>query len=143
MIGELAQNLINSISTVTALGGRVGAVVGGTATDPTMSEAPVPFAWVVFGGDQPVGDIENGKYYQQIKYSFSVVCAIEYGQSETDLLTSQLSVLEAIQMAVRGTQGHKHSDLWEYEGQELQTVFPSRLVYNMQFSIIGHHKVQN
>lgn len=141
MIGELAQDLINKISTVSALGGRVGAVVGGTDTDPTMSEAPVPFAWVVFGGDQPVNDIENGKRYQQIKYSFNVVCAISYGQLEADLINNQLAVLEAIQMAVRGTQGHKYSDLWEYEGQELQTVYPSRLVYSMNFSTIGHHKV--
>lgn len=141
MIGELAQNLINSISTVTALGGRVGAVVGGTATDPTMSEAPVPFAWVIFGGDEPMNDAEGGQKYQRVRYNFSVVVAIEYGLSEADFMNEQLAVLEEIQMAVRGTQGHNYSDLWQYEGQELQTVFPNRLVYNMHFSIIGHHKV--
>lgn len=140
MIGELAQDLINKISTVAALGGRVGAAVGGTETDPTMSEAPVPFAWVIFGGDNPQAP-ENGQKYQQVQYNFSVVVAIDYGVSEADLINNQFAVLEAIQMAVRGTQGHNYSDLWNYEGQELQTVFPNRLVYNLAFSIIGHHKV--
>lgn len=140
MIGELAQDLINKISTVTALGGRVGAVVGGTESDPTMSDAPVPFAWVIFGGDTP-NVPESGQKYQIVQYNFSVIVTIEYGQPEADLLTNQFAVLEAIQMAVRGTQGHNNSDLWNYEGQELQTVFPNRLVYNMDFSINGHHRV--
>lgn len=140
MIGELTQNLINKISAVTALGGRVGAAVGGTATDPTMAEAPVPFAWVIFGGDIPEV-AERGEKYQLVKYNFSVVVAISYGGTEEDLINNQLKVLEDIQMAVRGTQGHENSDLWLYEGQELQNVYPSRLVYNVRFSTVGHHKV--
>ena len=88
-----------------------------------------------------MNDAEGGQKYQRVRYNFSVVVAIEYGLSEADFMNEQLAVLEAIQMAVRGTQGHNYSDLWQYEGQELQTVFPNRLVYNMHFSIIGHHKV--
>jgi hypothetical protein len=141
MIGDLTKNLINTISTVTALSGRVGAKVGGTGTDPTMSEAPVPFAWVIFGGDNPVGDTENGKNYQQILYTFTVVVVISYETTETDLLDNKFAVLEDIQTAVRGTQGHIYSDLWKYEGQELQEIYPSRLVYQQTYSIIGHHKI--
>lgn len=142
MIGDLIKDLINKISEVTALGGRVGAAVGGTETDPTMSEAPVPFAWVVFGGDTPINDSENGAQYRRTKYNFTVVTAISYGVTEQEMFDISIPVLEDIQIAVSGLQGNnKYVDLWKYEGQELQAVFPSRLVYHINFSIIGHHKV--
>ena len=142
MISDLVKDLINKISTVTALGGRVGAVVGGTETDPTMSEAPVPFAWVVFGGDTPMNDSEGGQAYRRVKYNFTVVSAIGYGVTEQDMFDNCIPVLESIQNAVSGTQGdNKYVDLWKYEGQELQAVFPTRLVYHINFSIIGHHKI--
>lgn len=141
MISDLVKDLINRISAVTALGGRVGAAVGGTETDPTMSEAPVPFAWVVFGGDTPMNDDDHGTHYRRVRYNFTVVTAISYGITEQDMFDISLPVLEDIQNAVSGTQGdNKYVDLWRYEGQDLQAVFPNRLVYHINFSIIGHHK---
>jgi hypothetical protein len=142
MISDLLQDLINRINTVPALSGKVGAAVGGTATDPTMSEAPVPFAWVIFGGDTPINDAEGGQNYRRVVYNFTVVTAVGYGITEQEMFDTSMPVLEDIQYAVAGLQGDtKYVDLWKYEGSELQAVFPSRLVYHINFSIIGHHQV--
>jgi hypothetical protein len=140
MIGELAQDLINRVTTVPALQGRVGAAVGGTENDPTMAEAPTPFAWVIFANSHPVGDTQNGKRYRQEQYHFSVMLAISYGD-EINLLTTSLPILESIAQAVSGNQGQPHSDLWEYHGADLTHIQQDRLVYNLTFSIIGHFQI--
>jgi len=141
MIKELTQDLINKIATVTSLTGKVGAVVGGTATDPTMAEAPVPFCWVTFGGDHPINDTEVGKLYQQVAYNFAVIAVIQYGQLEADFLNDSLKILEDIPAAVRGTEAYKYADLWEYSGSELKSILPDRLIYQFNFTIVGHHKI--
>lgn len=138
MISALVKDLINKVSTVPALSGKVGAVLGGTEIDPTMSEIQVPFAWVVFGGDTPMNDDDQGMPFQRIRYHFSVVTAIGYGVDEQEVLDVNLPVLQAIQSAVTGTRGLTNKpDLWKYEGKDLNAVFPNRLVYHINFSIIG------
>lgn len=140
MITELTQDLINKIITVPALQNRVGASVGGTENDPTLSQAPLPYSWVVFGGSQPTGDTDNGKKYRQELYNFAVIVGIAYGNSESDLLNNQLPVLEQIAQAVHGQDSFKYADLWEYTGVDLKKIETDRLIYQLGFSIIGHHK---
>ena len=137
MIGDLAQDLINRVISVPALQGRVGAAVGGTENDPTMAEAPTPFAWVLFANSRPVGDTQNGRKYRQEQFHFSVMVAISYGD-ESALLNSSLPILGAITQAVSGQQASDYTDLWEYQGADLTHIQPDRLVYNLTFSIIGH-----
>jgi hypothetical protein len=142
MISELTQDLINKIKSVSALQNRVGAAVGGTEADPTMSQAPCPYAWVIYGGSQPTGDsmAEGGRKYRMTMYDFTAVVGITYGISDTDLLNNQLPVLEAIQQAVAGTEAIKYADLWEYKGEDLAKIEPDRMIYQLKFSIVGYHQ---
>ena len=139
MITELSQDLINKIITVPALQQRVGAAVGGTKSDPTMAQAPLPYAWVVFGGSQPISDGDGGQRYRREVYNFAVIVGISYGGTEEDLLETQLPVLEAIAQAAHGQESFKFADLWEYTGADLKSVQTDRLIYQLGFSIIGHH----
>ena len=141
MITELAEDLINKIKTVPSLQNRVGAAVGGTENDPTLAQAPLPYSWIIYGGSAPIGSSnEGGKTYRQTQYLFTVVVGISYGGAESEFLANQLPVLEAIAQAVNGTEAFKYADLWEYQGEELSQIQPDRMIYKMDFSIIGHHK---
>lgn len=139
MIKELLTDLINKISAVTDLVDKVGACVGGTEADPTMSEAPVPFAWVVFGGSNPVIEIEGGKKYHVTQYNFAVNLVIGYGMSETDFLDTIL-ILEEAHQAVVGTEINGFTGLWECSGIELRDISPNRMIYQLTFYTIGFHK---
>lgn len=136
MISELTLDLINKIKQVSALQNRVGAAVGGTAADPTMANAPMPFAWVVFGGDVPAGEIS--RKHRECSYRFDVVVTVQYGQGEADLLNVQYPTLEAIPLAVRGVAMNQGAGEWAYEGSQLLNVLPDRLVYQLTFSVIGY-----
>jgi hypothetical protein len=48
--------------------------------------------------------------------------------------------LEDIAQAVSGTSAHKYTDLWEYQGTDLQKIASDRMIYRIHFSIIGHFK---
>lgn len=141
MISELTQDLINKIKSVSAFENRVGAAVGGTEADPTMSGAPLPFAWVIYGGSQPTGEMrEGGKVYRETSYLFNVTIGIGYGD-EADLLNTYLPVLEATQQAVAGSNsGVSNAGLWEYQGDQFELVTVDRMVYTLRFSIVGYHK---
>ena len=140
MISELTQDLINKIKVVPAFENRVGAAVGGTEYDPTMSKAAVPFAWVIYGGSQPTGEQrEGGKTYRESTYLFKVTIAIGYGK-EADLLNTYLPVLEATQQAVAGKDtGLSNAGLWEYQGENFELVTPDRMVYTMTYANVGYH----
>lgn len=141
MITELMQDLINKIKAVPAYQNRVGAAVGGTEADPTMANAPLPFAWVIYGGSQPTGEMrEGGKLYRETSYLFNVTIGIGYGD-EADLLNTYLPVLEQTQQAVAGEQaeGLSNAGLWEYQGDSFELVTADRMVYTVRFSITGYH----
>ena len=139
MIKELFIDLINKLSTVTDLTDKVGACVGGTEADPTMSEAPVPFAWVVFGGSQPNIEIEGGKKYHITQYNFVVNVIIDYGIAEADFLDT-ITILEDAHKAVVGTEINGFTGLWECSGVELRDISPKRMTYQLTFYAAGFHK---
>lgn len=138
MIKELLSNLVNTIATVDGLGGRVGAAVGGTSQDPELTQVPVPFAWVIFTGCQDV-EPERGAGYQMLQYNFSVMVGIEYGGSETDFLDTHITILEKVPGAVLGVTPYKYADEWKYEGCVINRAKANRLIYMLNFSVIGHH----
>lgn len=141
MIKELLSDLINKISTVSDLGNRVGAVVGGTATDPTMSEAPVPFCWVIFGGSNFDGvEQDKGQSYQLMTYVYVAEVILEYGSAEADFLSDSIDLLEAIPAAVRGKSSVANCKNWEFDGCELKSILADRIVYQLNFSVTGYNK---
>lgn len=138
MIKELTQDLINKVIAVPAFENRVGTNVGGTLADPSMADAPVPFAWIVYGGSTPEG--ETGQQYREVLYLFNVNVIIKYGNDQADLLNNQFPILEQVQQAVAGTKALSNSDNWQYLGDNLEAVLENRMIYTMRFAIIGYQK---
>jgi|APFre7841882793_1041355.scaffolds.fasta_scaffold00463_5 hypothetical protein len=139
MISNLLQDLLDKLNSVEALTDKVGFQVGGTENDPTLSEAPIPFGWVVFGGSTPLAP-ERGATYRITTYEFNLILVVGYGLTDVDFLTNHIQLIEDTAQAVSGTPGNEYTDLWEFGGAELKGVYPNRLVYNLSFSINGHHK---
>jgi hypothetical protein len=141
MIKELTQDLINKVIAVPAFENRVGTNVGGTLADPSMADAPVPFAWIVYGGSTPEGEL--GRPCMEVLYLFNVNVIIKYGNDQADLLNNQFPILEAVQQAVAGTEGPQASartENWQYLGDNLEAVLENRMIYTMRFAIIGYQK---
>ena len=138
MIKELTQDLINKVIAVPAFENRVGTNVGGTSADPSLVNAPIPFAWIVYGGSSPGGDVGQG--HREVLYLFNVNVIIKYGNDQADLLNNQFPILEAVQQAVAGTQALSNSENWQYLGDNLEAVMENRMVYTMRFAIIGYQK---
>ena len=141
MIAELTQDLLNKLSTVTELQGRVGTQLGGTDTDAALIETPIPFSWILFNGSTPLEtNGGNGRKYAVNRVEFVVLLAIEYGlELEQDFITYQLSLIDKAVGAVHASEEVNYSGLWEFTGCNLHSVYPNRLVYQLGFSANGHY----
>lgn len=139
MISELAQDLINKIRTVPELEDRIGLVVGATDSDPQLSKAPLPYGWILYDASAPFNGDGTGHKYRQEIYGFSILVGIEYGGTETDLLTNGYPLLESIAQAVHGQDSVPRADLWDYHGCECITRQTDRLIFRLHFSVVGAH----
>ena len=141
MIAEFATDLVTKIGTVPELTGKVGTAVGGTDVDPLMLQAPVPFAFVVFNGDQSLDEQPDGRKYQLVKYNFMVGIHQEYATTpgfQATMLSTTYPLLDDVRKAIHGTGcGSKTILLWEYGGQDLIYQDQGRQIYIQQYSIIG------
>ena len=145
MISEFAQDLVNRISTVSALTGKVGTAVGGTNADPLMLQAPVPFAFVVFNNDVGMDGSPDGRKYQLVRYHFMVGIHQEYATTpgwQTTMMNTSFPLLEAVRAAINGKLGPSGlTNLrWEYGGQDLIFQDQGRQIYIQQYSIIALNK---
>lgn len=133
MIGAVLQDLITKVSSVTALGGRVAATLGGTEADPTLVHITTPAAWVLYQGSQ--NSDKPAQKWQITRENFTVLVFISYGQGEANFIDTQIKLVEDIAQAVRGTlpmdQG---STLWEFNGASLVEIEPTRVTYQLSFS---------
>lgn len=139
MISELATDILNKVKngTSTSFGNpkRVGMASGGKNLDPLMTKSIRPACWIVFLNDQNVDAQDNqGSCGSMFKYTFVVKILLDYS-TEEDLLTNQLPVLEAVQLAVNGQQGPIGSRKWLYEGQTIDELSANRMVYDQTYTI--------
>jgi hypothetical protein len=143
MIAELTKDLIAKLNTVTEFQGRVGTQTGGTDTDNQMSEAPIPFAWVIFSGSTPREPEQSGaKKYLQADNHFIAIIAFSYGDSsDDDFAEDQLSLIDKCIVAVHSSTELSNAGLWQYNGCDLHTVYPNRLVYQLSFTAVGHQRI--
>jgi hypothetical protein len=132
MIAELAQNLIDKIKTVTALGNRVGLAAAGGATDPSMASVPLPAAWLLFEGDSVDETFQSP--VQDITYKFNLALMVSY-KDQLDLINNQLPTIEAIARCVSGKDSTSSASRWQYQGAQLVDVFNDRLVYELSFMV--------
>jgi len=141
MIKDVTSDLVEKLSTVTALGGRVAASLGGTEADPTLALIEVPAAWVVFIGS--VNTAERDQRFQLMRLNYSVVLVLEYGAGESDFIDTQLKLIDDASQAVRGTKVAGADNLvWSFDGANLISVNPDRVVYQLQFSALQAYSKQ-
>lgn len=132
-VSGFAQDLINKVSSVAALTGKVG-TGGGTELDPLMLQAPAPFAIITFSGDEPMDQTPDGRRFQQIKSVFFV--SIHQDLVPENLQSTTWPLLEAVAASVRGKVGTGTNLIWKYEGQRLKFQDSGRIMYEQIYSII-------
>lgn len=138
---EIVQDLINKVKLLSQYENRVAATLGGSKGDPNLVSMEAPFAWVVFESSSNAG--ERGKRWQEVEYKFNVIVGLPYDEGEQDFISTQLELLELTCLAVRGTPNVPNSsNLWTYEGCELVTIDPTKVIYQLHFSTIGAYSHQ-
>lgn len=137
MIGELAQNLINLVKKTEGdpFGPnnlRVSMSMGGKEKDPLLNKVQRPAAWIIFTGDTNASVSPRPSCAQMVQYTFTVQILIDY-TTDTDMLTKQLPILDAVRRSVHSVTGPQ-GNMWTYAGQQL-TEMNDRLIYEQNYTI--------
>lgn len=134
VISTVAKDLVNKISEIEAFGGRVAMTLGGTESDPALTMAPIPYAWVMLTGSST--DSQDRERWTRLRHNFTVAIALEYGEGEEDFTDRQLSLIEEIGKAVTGTSVDALGpEEWAFDGMTLQGFEPKKAFFQMSFSI--------
>ena len=134
MYAQNAQDLLTKIATVPALSASVGLSVGGQTPDPAMSKIPLPAAWVLLA-DDIAKDPDTGliPMIQHLNLTYVVMIYLPYiGQS--DLLTNQYPLLEAVRSAIHGTTAPS-GFRWKYQKAKLVLINPGRIAYEQRYTL--------
>lgn len=130
-IETVTQHLVDTVSSVSAFGGRVGLAVGGQDLDPINRELTRPAAWVIYIGDDQVSG-NTVTPCSTVKMNFIVKILVDY-DNEASLIATHLPLLHQVVQAVQGGQPVTGAK-WLYEGQGLEEL-TDRMVWNQQYSI--------
>lgn len=133
-IKELAEDLMLKLKSVPALNNNVGMASAGRALDPTMKNAPLPSAWLLFEGDSPQGGDFQLVSADDIIYNFTAAVMVSY-KDQADVLNNQLPFLEELARSVSGRDSLAYASRWKYQGAQLVDIFDDRLVYELSFSV--------
>lgn len=138
MIGELATDLVTKIKQIAAFGTapnqRVGLTVGGTESDPLLSSVQLPACWVIYVGDQPLEANDQGECNPYIRSNFAVKVLVD-NTSESSLVGINMPLLEEIVSVVNATPSVIGAKKWRYEGQSIDVIEGSRLVFEQRYSV--------
>jgi len=148
MIAELLAAVIATLETVPALTGNIGTSVGSAAPDPTSIDIPLPAAWPVYVGNavlpmQGGEPVRNGMQPRAVvvKSLISVMIYLDNSKGQSNLINTQLPVLETVTTALRGLNipaGSTNGFRLIYEGERVHSITPSRLSYEQRYSIMVH-----
>ena len=136
MYSENAAALLALAQTVPTVATSVGMATGGRATDPAMTNVPLPCVWLVMSDDKPHDPSTGSNPAGQVVITTYVLMVHVPYVSQADLLGTQLPLLESIVAAIRGQQAPK-GQKWRYEGQQLSVINVDRLIYEQKYSIVG------
>lgn len=140
MIAEIAQDLVSKIKNISTnpFGTpvkRVGLAAGAKGMDPMMEKVDRPAAWVIFVGDENLEAGLEGSCGANIKLNFVVKLIVDY-QTEADLIANQYPLFEEVINAVHGQGGPLGTKRWKYEGQTLDELTGTRMVFDQRYSIV-------
>lgn len=131
-LSTLARDLVNKINDITAFGGRVAMTLGGTEADPTLSNLETPHAWVVLNSSQ--ASSQDRERWTKVRYSFTVILGIPYGEGEANFIDNQLTLIEDVCQAVTGTQVTQKGPVWAFDGLSFIGGEPHLVRYSLAFS---------
>ncbi len=135
-IANGVQDIFAKISAIPALASSTGLTVGGHAPDPGMTKIPLPAAWVLFSeaDNQNVGILLNLPPKQpNVLMQVTVMLHIAY-TSQSDLISTQYPLLEAVIAAVQGTSvGTFGSARWNLHSAKLSAINPDRQIFKIIF----------
>lgn len=130
----ITRDLINKIGEIEAFGGRVAVTLGGTESNPALTNIPTPYAWVMLTGSS--ADSQDRERWSKIRHNFTVALALTYGEGEEDFTDRQLSLIEEIGKAVTGTSVDAPGpEEWAFDGMSLTGFEPNVAHYQLNFSI--------
>ena len=140
MIAEIAQDLITKVKATTGSPfgtpvQRVGLAAGGKGIDPMMERVARPAAWVIYLGDEQLEQGLEGSCGASIRLNFVVKVIMDY-DTESDLLTNQYPILEAVINGIHGRDGITGTKRWKYEGQSLDELTGNRMIFDQRYSIV-------
>lgn len=132
-ISVITQDIVDRVKAIPEFGGRVGLAVGGQEIDPINVELHRPAVWVIYVGDDIISDNEINSCFEIIKLNFVVKILVDY-DNETNLIGTHLPLLHKVVGAVKGNEPIYGSN-WIYDGQGLEALEPSRMVWAQSYSI--------
>lgn len=138
MIAEIAQDLVTKIKASTSFGTttkRIGLAAGAKGMDPMMEKAARPAAWVIFVGDENLATGDQGECGANVKLNFIVKVIVDYS-TEADLIDNQYPLFEEVINLVHGQSGPLGAKRWKYEGQSIDELTGSRMVFDQRYSIV-------
>lgn len=137
-ITQLMQDIKVRVKAAPLLQGRAGTAAGGRAADPTMRKAALPFAWIVYVGNN-TRTARTGTAVTPVTHTVVVKVAVPYG-SEADLENISWPTLEQIIEHVTDTPIAAIAGActrWTYEGTTMEEL-DDRLVYEQRYSVQGN-----
>jgi hypothetical protein len=133
--------LYTLLTSVSELTDSTGMSVSGTLPDPTAQDGPLPGAWLVYGGRNPIDKPKNGVVAQgtMCQNLFVVMIYLDYSLGQDNLINVQLPILEKVVHAIAGQEitGLGGGFRFSFEGERLASINPKRLSYEMRFSIVS------
>lgn len=151
MITECAADLLTRVRNVTSLAGdKTGLTIGGKTPDPSLLKPNPPFAWVMYDGEQPdeapYGSSSQGGYGlvpdQELMLSKWIVLVYLPYVNDSDLLTTQYPLLEAVALSVKTSITDPNGGIqfpngyrWRYAGQKRALVYHDRVAYEQHYTL--------
>lgn len=144
VLNNLAQDLITKVKQIPGYQNRVGFAVGGRDIDPINRNLTLPFAWIIYMGNQPEQlQPGNNQYCKELlRYSFIVKIATKNANSTTNitgdmLLQTYLPILDDTCKIIKSTSPDTYNgNKWRFEGEQLVEMDAERLVFDQVYSIL-------
>ena len=136
------QALATALAGVPAIANSTGTSVNSTYPDPTVTQIPLPAAWLGYAGSVPLDKPLNGFSGRGVtrKLIYVVMVYLDNTLGQNAFLTTQLPILDEIVAAVRGllpTPGQA-GFAFAFEGERLHSLTTKRVTYEQRFSLITY-----
>ena len=135
---EIVGDAVTKIKSVVQLDSRAGLAAGGHEYDSTMRTAPLPCAWVLYGGmSNNSADPQAIPGVADVTYEIIVKVLLAYN-TESDLKNVQYPTLDAVRESMIASKIlTSKCEYYKFEAETLEEI-DNRLVYVQRYSFNGN-----